>query len=166
LTIANQYAVKTLTLPDLKMETVCTFISASTQNEDQALDQACGSKLALLGFSSADDVRQNFNSFGMRMYTAQHSGNVPPQSPWGCDFEDLSGDLRYALFDCDEIRAHFTFVFWYRGFRVFNLLDGTQLMDLKLAQRPEFSGVLATSRGATYIVLLRDGAELEGYLVR
>jgi len=38
-------------------------------------------------------------------------------------------------------------------------------MDLKLPHRPQFSGVLATSREVTYVVLLRDGAELEGYRV-
>jgi hypothetical protein len=50
---------------------------------------------------------------------------------------------------------------------VFDLKDGTQIMDLKLPYSrfdgPQFSGVLATSRGVTYVVLLRDGAQLEGY---
>ena len=32
-------------------------------------------------------------------------------------------------------------------------------------RRVLFSGVLATRRGVTYVVLLRDGAELEGYRV-
>jgi len=43
-------------------------------------------------------------------------------------------------------------------------------MDLKVPRstlfgerRVLFSGVLATGRGVTYVVLLRDGAELEGY---
>jgi len=38
-------------------------------------------------------------------------------------------------------------------------------MDLKLPHNPHFSGVLATKDGVTYVVLLRDGAELEGYRV-
>jgi hypothetical protein len=60
----------------------------------------------------------------------------------------------------------------YRAFRVFHLEDGKQIMDLKVPRstlfgerRVLFSGVLATRRGVTYVVLLRDGAELEGYRV-
>jgi hypothetical protein len=85
-------------------------------------------------------------------------------------FEDLSGDRQYALYDCDESRV---VVFGrYRAFRVFHLEDGKQIMDLKVPRstlfgerRVLFSGVLATRRGVTYAVLLRDGAELEGYRV-
>jgi hypothetical protein len=47
-----------------------------------------------------------------------------------------------------------------------------QIMDLKVPRstlfgerRVLFSGVLATGRGVTYVVLLRDGVELEGYRV-
>jgi hypothetical protein len=84
-----------------------------------------------------------------------------------------------VLFDCDESRVWMEFFTWYRGFRVFRLEDGKQIMDLNLphspllpdgtipdtmlAHNPQFSGVLAASRGVTYVVLLPDGAELEGY---
>ncbi len=169
-TKTGQYAVETLTLPGLKPETVCTYTiinkfylaeSASTPEE-----KACGPKLAPLGFSSLDDVRKNLNSFGLLEYIADYSMRVPPQSPWGCQFEDLSGNLKYELFDCDESRVMVTLLPWYyRGFRVFQLDDGKQIMDLKLPHRPQFSGVFATSREVTYLVLLRDGAELEGYRV-
>ena len=39
------------------------------------------------------------------------------------------------------------FLTWYRGFRVFRLADGKQIMDLKLPHSPKpwFSGVLATA---------------------
>ena len=78
--------------------------------------------------------------------------------------------MKYELFDCDEGRV---VVFGrYRAFRVFCLKDGKQIMDLKVphstfgdGSRPLFSGVLATSRGITYVVLSRDGIELEGYRV-
>jgi hypothetical protein len=173
LTNTGQYAVETLTLPGLKPETVCSYTivnklylaeSAATPEE-----KACGSKLAPLGFSSLDDVRKNLNSFGRQEYNADYSMSVPPQSPWGCQFEDLSGNLKYALLDCDQSRIMVTLLPWYyRGFRVFKLEDGKQIMDLKVPHGHlwdplQFSGVLATSRGVTYVVLLRDGAELEGY---
>ena len=96
---------------------------------------------------------------------------VPPQSPLGCNINDLSGNLQYEMFDCDESRV---VVFGsYRAFRVFHLEDGKQIMELKLPpSHPWFGacirqvfGVLATSRGVTYVVLLRAGAELEGYRV-
>jgi len=188
----GQYAVETLTLPGLNPETVCSYTLVShpyfaqtpsspqeskriekenraeverKQNQDQAADNACRPELAPLGFSSLEDVRENLDSFGLQEYLAEHSLSVPPQSPWGCHFENLSGNLKYALFDCDESRVELTFLFWYRGFRVFRLDDGTQIMDLKMPHSPQFSGVLATSRGVTYVVLLRDGAELEGYRV-
>jgi hypothetical protein len=81
----------------------------------------------------------------------------------------MSGNLQYELFDCDEGRV---VVFGrYRGFRVFHLADGKQIMDLKVPRSTlfgdflKFSGVLAMSRGVTYVVLLREGAELEGYRV-
>ncbi len=82
----------------------------------------------------------------------------------------MSGDLQYELFDCDEGRVE---VFGrYRAFRVFRLEDGKQIMDLKEPRstlfgerRVMFSGALATRRGVTDVVLLRDGAELEGYRV-
>ncbi|WP_423948512.1 hypothetical protein [Candidatus Binatus sp.] len=169
-TNTGQYAVEILTLPGLKPEPVCSYTiinklylaeSASTPEE-----KACGPKLAPLGFSSLDDVRKTLNSLGLLEYSADHAMSVPPQSPWGCQFEDLSGNLKYALFDCDESRVTFTLVPWYyRAFRVFHLEDGKQIMDLKLPHSPHFSGVLATSREVTYVVLLRDGAELEGYRV-
>ena len=38
-------------------------------------------------------------------------------------------------------------------------------MDLKMSHSPQFSGVLAISGGITYVVLLRNGEELEGYRV-
>jgi hypothetical protein len=134
-------------------------------NQDQAADQLCTPKLEPLGFSSLKDVRENLNYSGMQDYISEHVRKVPPQSPWGCEFEDLSGNLQYALLDCDESRVQMTFFSWYRGFRVFRLDDGTQIMDLKMSHSPQFSGVLATSRGVTYVVLLRNGAELEGYRV-
>jgi hypothetical protein len=192
LTDTRQYAVQTLTLPELKPETVCSYAivvkrysippsatpearrrieeeksaeAEQERNQDQAADEGCDRRLAPLGFFSLGDVRKNLNSFGMRIYSAEHSSRIPPQSPWGCDFESLSGDLKYALFDCDESRVHFTLLRWYRGFRVFNVDDGVQIMDLKAPQRPEFSGVLVTSRRVTYLFLLRDGTELKGYRV-
>jgi hypothetical protein len=174
-TLTGQYAVETLTLPGLKPETVCTYTiinklwlaeSASTPEE-----KACGPKLAPLGFSSLDDLHNNLNPFGRMTRIAAYSRRVPPQSPWGCSFEDLSGDLRYELLDCDQSHVMFELdPSYYRGFRVFKLANGTQIMDLKLPRsnmwgRPQFSGVLATSGEVTYVVLLRDGAELEGYRV-
>jgi hypothetical protein len=110
-------------------------------------------------------VRTDLNFSGRLNYIAEQTRNIPPQSPWGCEFRDLSGDRKYALYDCDESRVQFTLLFWYRGFRVLRLDDGAQIMDLKMARSPEFSGVLATGRGGTYVVVLRDGAELEGYRV-
>ncbi|MGD0075302.1 MAG: hypothetical protein ABSD31_13325 [Candidatus Binataceae bacterium] len=168
-TNTGHYAIETLTIPGLKPETVCTYTiinklylagTASTSEE-----KACGPKLAALGFSSLDDARKNLGSLGLQKYRAEHSRRVPPQSPWGCQFEDLSQNLKYELFDCDESRVQLTFLSWYRGFRVFHLEDGTQIMDLKLRHSPRYSGVLATNREVTYVVLLRDGAELEGYPV-
>jgi hypothetical protein len=168
-TRTGHYAVQTLSIPGLKPETVCTYTlvkklylaeSASTPEE-----KACGPKLAPIGFSSLDDVRRSLNFFGRGEYSANFWGRVPEQSPWGCQFSDMSQNLEYELFDCDESRVELTFFFWYRGFRVFRLADGTQVMDLKLPHRPQFSGVLATSGGVTYMVLLRNGARLEGYRV-
>jgi hypothetical protein len=165
----GQYAVETLTIPGLKPEPVCSYTivgkfylaeSASTPEE-----KACGPKLAPLGFSSLDDVRKSLSSFGMGEYRADHSTNVPAQSPWGCEFEDMSENLKYELYDCDESRVELTFLFWYRGFRVFRLPDGKQIMDLKKPHSPQYSGVLATSHDVTYVILLRNGAELEGYRV-
>ena len=191
----RQYAVETLTLPGLEPETVCRYTTVirpfSTQtpstpgefkrreeenreeverqqNQDQAAEKACGPKLAPRSFSSLDDVRKNFTVLGRLGYNADYTQRVPPQSPWGCSFEDLSGNLQYELYDCDEGRV---VVFGrYRAFRVFRLEDGKQIMDLKVPRstlfgerRVLFSGVLATGRGVTYVVLLRDGAELEGY---
>lgn len=180
-TDTDWYSVQTLALPGLKAEAVCGYAMVNQrysarppstaeesrriekqnreqverkQNQDEAAAQTCGPNLSPLGFSSLEDVRENLDSFGMRIYSAEHSERVPPQSPWGCDFEDLSGDHKYALFDCDESRVQFTLLSWYRGFRVFRLEDGTQVMDLKLPHRPQISGVLATSRGVTYVVLL------------
>jgi len=176
-TRTGRYAVETLTLPDLKPETVCTYTivnklylaeSASTPEE-----KACGPKLAPLGFSSLDDVRKSLNSLGMAEYVADHTPtSLAENLPSGCAFENLSANLKYALFDCDESRVQMTFFFWYRGFRVLDLEDRTQIMEVRVPRasltshgwgRPRFSGVLATSRGVTYVVLLRDGAELEGY---
>ena len=191
----RQYAVETLTLPGLEPEMVCRYTTVirpfSTQtpstpeefkrmeeenreeverhqNQEQAAEKECGPKLAPLGFSSLDDVRKNFTVLGRLGYIADYSQRVPPQSPWGCGFQDLSANLQYELFDCDEGRV---VVFGrYRAFRVFHLEDGKQIMDLKAPRstlfgerRVLFSGVLDTSRGVTYAVLLRDGAELEGY---
>jgi hypothetical protein len=140
------------------------------QNQKQAAEKACGPKLAPLGFSSLDDVRKSFTVLGRLGYDADYTQRVPPQSPWGCGFEDLSGNLQYVLFDCDEGRV---VVFGrYRAFRVFRLEDGKRIMDLNVPRstlfgerRVLFSGVLAASRGVTYVVLLRDGAGLEGYRV-
>ena len=140
------------------------------QNQKQAADAACRPGLAPLGFSSLDDVRQTLNLSGRLEKDLNYTARVPPQSPWGCNFEDLSGNLQYELLDCDEGRV---VVFGrYRAFRVFHLEDGKQIMDLKVPRstlfgerRVLFSGVLATRRGVTYVVLLRDGAELEGYRV-
>jgi hypothetical protein len=196
-THTRQYAVQTLTLPGLEPETVCNYtmvirpFTAQTpstpeesrriekendeeierrENQQQAADNACAPKLSPLGFSSLDDVRKNFNFMGRLGYYADNTQRVPPQSPWGCGFEDLSGDLKYELLDCDEGRV---VVFGrYRAFRVFHLEDGKQIMDLKVPRstlfgerRLLFSGVLATSREVPYVVLLRDGTELEGYRV-
>lgn len=140
------------------------------QNQKHAADAACGLGLAPLGFSSLDDVSQNLNLSGRLKKDLDYTGRVPNQGPWGCNFEDLSGNLEYELLDCDEGRV---VVFGrYRAFRVFRLEDGKQIMDLKVPRstlfgerRVLFSGVLATRRGVTYVVLLRDGAELEGYRV-
>lgn len=111
------------------------------------------------------DVREKLNWWELETQPYDYMQNIQPQWPWGCIAEDVSEDLKYALFDCDESRVQITFLFWYRGFRVFNLEDGKQIMDLKLPRSPRFSGVLATKGGVTYVVLLRDGAELEGYRV-
>jgi len=186
----GHFAVETLTLPALKPETLCSYTittkpyiagTPSTPKEaqlletqhwveverqrdqDQAAEQACGPKLTPLGFSSLNDVREKLNWWELAVDPAEPLQNVPPQSPWGCQCQDLSPDLKYALYDCDEGRVQITFFFRYRGFRVFRLADGSQIMDLKVAHRPEYSGVLAAKGGVTYVVLLRDGAELEGY---
>ena len=198
-THTSRYAVETLTLPGLEPETVCRYTmvsrtySAQTpstpeesrriekehdeeiereQNQRQAADNACAPKLAPLGFSSLDDVHKAFNFWGRLEYNADYTQRIPPDAkgPWGCGFEDLSGNLQYALEDCDQGRV---VVFGrYRAFRVFRLEDGKQIMDLKVPRstlfgerRLLFSGVLATRRGVTYVVLLRDGAALEGYRV-
>lgn len=192
-----RYSVETLTVPGLQPEAVCSYslvirsfhaqtpprpeesrrIFKEYQDENEreekqkeAAEKVCGPKLAPLGFSSLEDVRSHFNFMGIIGYYVDHTERVPPQSPWGCRFEDLSKDLKYAVFDCDEGRA---VVFGrYRAFRVFRLEDGKQVMELKVphsmfgdGSHPLFSGVLATSRGITYLVLLRDGVELAGYHV-
>jgi hypothetical protein len=199
LTRTGQYSVETLTLPGLKPETVCSYTmvsrthSAQTpstveeskwiekehdeeierqENQKRVADNACAPKLGALGFSSLDDVYKAFNSWGRLQYNVDYTMRIPAgaRGPWGCGFEDLSGDLQYSLLDCDQGRV---VVFGrYRAFRVFRLADGKQIMDLKvprstlLGERPVlFAGVLATRRGVTYVVLLRDGAELEGYRV-
>jgi hypothetical protein len=151
----GRYAVEALTLPGLEPETVCRYamdnrtFSAETrstpeedgrleeedseeyerkENQTQAAERVCGPKLAPLGFSSLEDVRRNFNFSGRLDYYADHTRRVPPQSPWGCNFPDLSGNLQYELYDCDESRA---VVFGnYRAFRVFRLDDGKQIMEL------------------------------------
>jgi hypothetical protein len=198
-THTGQYAVETLTIPGLEPETVCRYTMVSRtytaqtpstpeesrridqehaeeiereQNRKQAANNACAPKLAPLGFSSLDDVYKAFNSWGRLQYNVDYTMRIPADAtgPWGCGFEDLSGDLQYSLVDCDQGRV---VVFGrYRAFRVFRLADGRKIMDLKVPRstlfgerRVLFSGVLATSRGATYVVLLRDGAQLEGYRV-
>jgi hypothetical protein len=198
-THTGQYAVETLTLPGLEPETVCSYTmvsktySAQTpstpeesrriekehdeeiereQSQRRAADNACAPKLAPLGFPSLDHVYKAFNSWGRLQYNVDYTLRIPPDArgPWGCGFEDLSGDLQYSLLDCDQGGV---VVFGrYRAFRVFRLEDGKQIMDLKVPRstlfgerRVLFSGVLATRRGVTYVVLLRDGAELEGYRV-
>jgi len=138
------------------------------QNQKQAADAACRSGLAPLGFSSLNDVHETLNLDGRLKHNLDYTMRVPPQSPWGCNIEDLSGNLQYEMFDCDESRV---VVFGsYRAFRVFRLEDGKQIMELKLSpSHPWFGayrqvfGVLTRSREVTYLVLLRDGAELEGY---
>ncbi len=119
-----------------------------------------------------DDVYKAFNFWGRLQYNVDYTQRIPPDAlgPWGCGIEDLSGDRQYALVDCDQGQV---VVFGrYRAFRLFRLADGKQIMDLKVPRstlfgerRVLFSGVLATRRGVTYVVLLRDGAELEGYRV-
>lgn len=202
----SQYTVESLSLPGLEPETVCRYTIAvrpyspqtpSTpeefkrseeerqeevqrqQNQHQAAEKACGPKLVPLGFSSLDDLNDNFSFPGLVGYRGGHwrsavGGTVPPQSPSGCEFWDMSWNLKYELYDCDQTRVQLTFLTWYRGFRVFRLEDGKQVMDLRLPhnflapvtlESPQFSGVLATSGEVTYAVLLRDGAELEGYRV-
>ncbi len=141
------------------------------QNQKDAADAACRPGLAPLGFSSLNDVHESLNLDGRLKHNLQYTMRVPPQSPWGCHINDLSGDLQYEMFDCDQSRV---VVFGsYRAFRVFHLEDGKQIMELKLPHsHPWFGGayrqvfgVLATSRGVTYVALLRDGAKLEGYRV-
>jgi len=142
------------------------------QYQKQAAEAACRPGLAPLGFSSLDDVRKAFTFWGRLDYNAEYTLRIPAYAtgPWGCSIENLSRDLQYALEDCDQGRV---VVFGrYRAFRVFRLADGKQIMDLKVPRstlfgerRVMFSGVLAASRGATYVVLLRDGAKLEGYRV-
>ncbi len=144
--------------------------SERRQNQKDAADAACRPGLTALGFSSLDDVSQNLNLSGRLKKDLDYTGRVPNQGPWGCNIHDMSGNLQYELFDCDEGRVE---VFGrYRAFRVFRLEDGKQIMDLKEPRstlfgerRVMFSGVLATRREVTYVVLLRDGAELEGYRV-
>jgi hypothetical protein len=191
-TDTGEYAVKTLSLPGLRPEAVCSYSVVTnyyspqtpatpketglieTQhrlemrrkaNQDQAAEGLCRPKLDPIGFSSLKDVRESLSYSGRQEFIAEHVQKIPPQSPWGCEFEDLSGNLKYALVDCDESRVQMTFFSWYRGFRVFRLDDGSQIMDLKMSHRPQFSGVLAISGGVTYVVLLRNGEELEGYRV-
>lgn len=196
-TDTRRYAVESLMLPGLETKPVCTYTmvernySAQTasspeenariekenleeyerkQNQKHAADQACRPGLAPLGFSSLDDVHETLNLDGRLKRNLDYTTRVPPQSPLGCNIEDLSGNLQYEMFDCDESRV---VVFGrYRGFRVFRLEDGKQIMELKLppshpwfgAYRQVF-GVLATRRGVSYAVLLRDGSELQGYRV-
>jgi hypothetical protein len=195
-THTGHYTVETLTLPGLEPETVCSYTIVSRtytaqtpstpeanrriekendeeierkENQKQAADNACAPKLVPLGFSSLDDVHQNLNLSGRLKKDLNYTGRVPNQGPWGCQFEDLSGNLQYELLDCDQSRV---VVFGrYRAFRVFHLEDGKQIMELKVPGRTlfgdfmQFSGVLAMSRGVTYVVLLRESAELEGYRV-
>ena len=198
----RQYALETLSLPDLKPEAVCSYTlvyspsvfttqTPSTpeeykrmekemreennrhQSQEQAGERACDPKLAPLGFSSLDDIPANFTALGRLGQNAHYSQRLPPAR--GCRFQDLSGDRQYALDDCDESRGEgFVFLTWYRGIQVFRLEDGKPILDLRLPHHPIlpepmlfhvpwFSGVLATRRGVTYAVLLRDGAELESY---
>lgn len=196
-TRTRQYAVETLALPGLEAKTVCNYTmvettysaqSASTpeekaqiereneeeyereQNEKRAADAACRPALAPLDFRSLNDVHEALNLDGRLKHNLDYTTHVPPQSPWGCNIEDLSVNLQYEMFDCDQSRV---VVFGgYRAFRVFHLEDGKQIMELRLPpSHPWFGsyrkvfGVLATTRGVTYVVLLRDGAELQGYRV-
>ena len=157
------------------------------QKQRDAADAQHVARPALaLGFSSLNDVHESLNLDGRLKGNLDYTMRVPEQSPWGCSINDLSGNLQYEMFDCDESRV---VVFGsYRAFRVFRLEDGKQIMELKLPHPnrlkqimeialphwltrwfsdalPIFSGVLATSRGVTYVVLLRDGVELRGYRV-
>jgi hypothetical protein len=197
---SRQYAVETLTVPGLEAKMVCHYTMVETNypqvgstpeessrirkeytknnpaemdwREDQrrAADAACRAGLAPLGFSSLHDVHQNLNLSGRLEKDLNYTGRVSNQGPFGCNLEDLSGNLQYELLDCDEGRV---VVFGrYRAFRVFHLEDGKQIMDLRVPRstlfgerRVLFSGVLAASRGVTYVVLLRDGTELEAFRV-
>jgi hypothetical protein len=199
-TDTRRYAVETLMVPGLEAKTVCNYTMVETtyaqtastpeesariekeygkknseemdrrQNQKRAADAACRSGLAPLGFSSLNDVHASLNLNGRLHYNLQYTMRVPPQSPWGCNIQDLSASLKYEMFDCDEGRvvvfAH------YRAFRVFRLEDGNEIMEVKLAPShplfgvgPQYFGVLTTRRGVTYLVILRDGAKLEGYRV-
>ena len=196
-TDTGENVVQTLTLPELKPETICRYrmvmkrysaqavstpeesrwIEEENQGETQreldqrdAASKACEPRLASLGFSSLEDVSNNLNSYKMHGYMIAELGrNIPQEAigPSGCDIGNLSADLKYAVLDCDNSHVQLTLFPFSRnrGFKVFRLEDGKQIMYLKLPGSPQFSGVVAASREVTYVVLLRDGAELEGYRV-
>ena len=142
------------------------------QNQRQAANDACAPKLAPLGFSSLEEVFKAFNSWGQVRYEADYTMHIPADAlgPWGCGVRNLSADRKYEIADCDQ--AHVVVFGRYRAYRIFRLEDGKLLLDLKVPRSPLFgdrqilfSGVLAERRGVSYVVLLRDGAELEGYRV-
>ena len=186
-TDTRRYAVETLTLPRLDAKTVChytiverTYTTPSAaaeenseeyekrQTQKQAADTACLSELAPLGFSSLSNVHETLNLGARLKHSLNYTMRVPPQSPWGCNIEDLSTNLQYEMFDCDQSRV--VAFGSYRAFRVFRLADGKQILELKLpSSHPWFGayrqvfGVLAASRGVIHLVLLRDGAKLDGY---
>lgn len=177
------YGDAVFTVPDLKPVASCSYTRLFILPQETRLDfqerirkanADCAGVLAAGSASSINELSSRlFDYQGYRIAKYVNPDAIVRVNPgnrrWNpedhCTFIDVSKGDRFADYRCEfsYITIFLRTKTFYRASEVFSVADGKRILVVDLPFEQSIDSILATSRGHTYLLLLRDAIKLEVY---
>jgi hypothetical protein len=180
------YGEAAYTLPDLKPSVSCTYTKVNVRpnepreaffDRERKADEACAAVLKAGNVTKIQDLKSwifNYQGFRIaRKVNTEAIQRVDPNDPRydpeeHCTYIDVGEGDRFADYRCEltELTPQRKFKMFYRAAEVFSVADGKRVLVLHVPPSQEVDTRIATSNGHDYLLVLREGINLEAYLLK
>ncbi len=164
--VTDSYEAAILNLPDLKPSESCAYTEVLEfhegrgwrTEEEKTAELKCANVLqaAKVAFVSGLPGENIASKLAKELH-------APPN----CSITDVSDDGRFALYDCSEgHQAWDTVITTSRSLLVLSTVGSASVLSITLKVKQPTIATLATAEGQQYVVLVRDGINVEAYRVQ